>query len=89
MPAGIDRFDVDELREVLDADGAGVSRLVDALPVEAALALGREDGGEVFNMAHMGFRLAQRANGVSRLHGAVPRHEALASRAELGLVETA
>lgn len=73
VPAGIDRFDVDELREVLDADGAGISRLVDALPVEAALALGREDGGEVFNMAHMGFRLAQRANGVSRLHGAVSR----------------
>ena len=27
----------------------------------------------MFNMAHMGLRLAQRANGVSRLHGAVSR----------------
>ena len=27
----------------------------------------------MFNMAHMGLRLAQRANGVSKLHGAVSR----------------
>ena len=41
------------------------------------LALGTEDyeGGDpsVFNMAVMGFRLAQRANGVSLLHGHVSR----------------
>lgn len=73
VPAGIDRFDVAELRRYLDADEHGVSRLVEDLPVEAALALGQEDGGAVFNMAHMGFRLAQRANGVSKLHGAVSR----------------
>src|SRR5690606_2404614 len=73
VPAGIDRFDVGELRRYLDADEAGISRLVEALPVEAALALGTESGGQVFNMAHMGFRLAQRANGVSALHGAVSR----------------
>lgn len=73
VPAGIDRFDVGELRRYLDADDAGISRLVPTLPVEAALALGQEDGGTVFNMAHMGFRLAQRSNGVSRLHGAVSR----------------
>ncbi|MCG7308439.1 alpha-glucan family phosphorylase [Brachybacterium sp. ACRRE] len=73
VPAGIDRFDVGELRRVLDADESGISRLVDGLPVEAALALGLEDGGEVFNMAHMGLRLAQRSNGVAKLHGAVSR----------------
>lgn len=73
VPAGIDRFDVAELRRYLDADPAGISRLVPQLPVEAALALGQEDGGDVFNMAHMGFRLAQRSNGVSKLHGAVSR----------------
>ncbi|EWS80669.1 alpha-glucan family phosphorylase [Brachybacterium phenoliresistens] len=73
VPAGIDRFDVTELRRYLDADGEGISRLVEGLPVEAALALGLENGGQVFNMAHMGFRLAQRANGVSALHGAVSR----------------
>ena len=47
------------------------------VPVEQVLALGAEDydGGDpsVFNMAVMGFRLAQRANGVSQLHGDVSR----------------
>jgi starch phosphorylase len=47
------------------------------LPVERILALGAEDypGGEHgrFNMAVMGFRLGQRANGVSLLHGEVSR----------------
>ena len=33
------------------------------------LALGAEDNPGLFNMAHMGLRLAQRANGVSQLHG--------------------
>ena len=46
-----------------------------AYPLERVLALGAEDyaGGDptVFNMAVMGFRLAQRANGVSQLHGHV------------------
>lgn len=73
VPAGIDRFDVNELRRYLDADAEGSSRLIPALPVEAALALGTEEGGEVFNMAHMGFRIAQRSNGVAKLHGAVSR----------------
>src|SRR4026209_2819001 len=47
------------------------------LSVEDILALGAEDyeGGDptVFNMAVMGFRLSQRANGVSLLHGHVSR----------------
>src|SRR5205085_6570743 len=47
------------------------------VPVENVLALGAEDyeGGDpsVFNMAVMGFRLSQRANGVSLLHGQVSR----------------
>ena len=47
------------------------------VPVDRILALGAEDydGGDpaVFNMAVMGFRLAQRANGVSQLHGEVSR----------------
>ncbi|MGY5763743.1 alpha-glucan family phosphorylase [Brachybacterium sp. DNPG3] len=73
VPAGIDRFGAEQLRRYLDADENGLSRLIPALPVEAALALGTEEGGEVFNMAHMGFRIAQRANGVAKLHGAVSR----------------
>ena len=48
-----------------------------ALPGDRVLALGAETypGGDpgVFNMAVMGMRLAQRVNGVSRLHGEVSR----------------
>ena len=47
------------------------------MPTDRILRLGAEDfeGGDsgVFNMAVMGFRLAQRANGVSLLHGEVSR----------------
>ncbi|MGP9582292.1 alpha-glucan family phosphorylase [Brachybacterium sp. AOP35-5H-19] len=73
VPAGIDRFDASRLRSYLDADETGLSRLIPSLPVEAALALGIEEGGDVFNMAQLGFRIAQRANGVAKLHGAVSR----------------
>jgi starch phosphorylase len=41
--------------------------------MDRVLALGAEDNPNMFNMAHMGLRLAQRANGVSQLHGAVSR----------------
>ena len=72
MPAGIDRFP----RELVSHYSAGNSP-TPAFPVDRILALGAEDydGGEagVFNMAVMGFRLAQRANGVSELHGHVSR----------------
>jgi len=72
VPAGIDRFPRD-----LVAQYFGVNSPTPGVPVERVLALGREDyeGGDpgVFNMAVMGFRLAQRANGVSQLHGDVSR----------------
>lgn len=73
VPAGIDRFDASQLRGYLDADGSGLSHLIPSLPVEAALALGIEEGGDIFNMAQLGFRIAQRSNGVAKLHGAVSR----------------
>jgi starch phosphorylase len=73
VPAGIDRFDASQLRGYLDADEHGLSRLIPSLPVEAALALGIEAGGDIFNMAQLGFRIAQRSNGVAKLHGAVSR----------------
>ena len=72
VPAGIDRFPRELVEQYFGRTGptAGV-------PVERILALGTEDyeGGDasVFNMAVMGFRLAQRANGVSQLHGHVSR----------------
>ena len=60
--------------------GRQTHQKIAAFPGQApqALALGTEDyeGGDpaVFNMAVMGLRLAQRANGVSKLHGDVSRH---------------
>ncbi len=72
VPAGIDRFGRDQIE--LYFGGSGV---LEGLPLDRVLALGAEDyaGGDagVFNMAVMGLRLAQRANGVSRLHGEVSR----------------
>ncbi len=72
VPAGIDRFP----RELIEQYFGG-SSATPGVPVERILALGAEDydGGDpsVFNMAVMGFRLAQRANGVSQLHGHVSR----------------
>jgi starch phosphorylase len=65
VPAGIDRF----TRDLVAAHFAGVP----GVPVDRVLALGHEDDPAMFNMAHMGFSLAQRANGVSLLHGAVSR----------------
>nr|MDT0524613.1 DUF3417 domain-containing protein [Streptomyces sp. DSM 41633] len=43
------------------------------VPLERVVAFGAEDDPSKFNMAHMGLRLAQRANGVSLLHGQVSR----------------
>ncbi len=72
VPAGIDRFPRDLVERYFGKDAADP-----ALPVERVLALGAETypGGDphVFNMAVMGMRLAQRVNGVSKLHGAVSR----------------
>ena len=72
VPAGIDRFSRELIEQYFGSAGplAGV-------PIDRILALGAEDydGGDptVFNMAVMGFRLGQRANGVSQLHGHVSR----------------
>jgi len=74
VPAGIDRFPVDLVRHYLDPDGNGMSRLLPGLVVDEVIALGSEDDRSRFNMAHMGLRLAQRANGVAKLHGQVSRN---------------
>lgn len=67
VPAGIDRFPADAVREHFEGD------LTPGIRVEDVLKLGSEDDPAVFNMAHLGFSLAQRANGVSKLHGVVAR----------------
>ncbi|HEX9030453.1 MAG TPA: alpha-glucan family phosphorylase [Streptosporangiaceae bacterium] len=72
VPAGIDRFDLELIESQFGEQGGEPG-----LPVEQVLAFGAEDypGGDpgVFNMAVMGMRLAQRVNGVSKLHGEVSR----------------
>lgn len=73
VPAGIDRFDRTLIAQYFATEGG----VLPGVPAERVLALGAEDyeGGDpaMFNMAVMGFRLAQRANGVSQLHGHVSR----------------
>ncbi|MBV8861612.1 MAG: alpha-glucan family phosphorylase [Mycobacterium sp.] len=81
VPAGIDRFPVEMVRryfaetaeDAVRPDGRGGWALLPGVPITRILALGAEDDPEKFNMAHMGLRLAQRANGVSLLHGQVSR----------------
>jgi starch phosphorylase len=64
VPAGIDRFP----RALIERYFAGFG-----VPVDQLLPLGAEPEPGTFNMAHMGLRLGQRANGVSQLHGHVSR----------------
>ncbi len=74
VPAGIDRFAAGLVRRYFGgAHGERESPLLPGISVDRILALGREADPSVFNMAHLGLRLAQRANGVSRLHGEVSR----------------
>ncbi|MCU1669656.1 MAG: glgP [Blastococcus sp.] len=65
VEAGIDRFP----KALIERYFAGFG-----VPLDQFLALGAEQDPSKFNMAHMGLRLGQRANGVSRLHGIVSRY---------------
>ena len=76
VPAGIDRFPMEMVQRYFadasaDPDGHLSSPLLPGVPLARIKALGAEDDPEKFNMAHMGLRLAQRANGVSLLHSVV------------------
>ncbi|WP_280268619.1 alpha-glucan family phosphorylase [Nocardia wallacei] len=74
VPAGIDRFAGALVRRYFGgAHGERESPLLPGVSVDRIVALGREADPSVFNMAHLGLRMAQRANGVSRLHGEVSR----------------
>ncbi|MDJ1134861.1 alpha-glucan family phosphorylase [Streptomyces iconiensis] len=76
VPAGIDRFDGELVARHFGDDGE-----LPGVAADDVLRLGMEEGGDGaaqggtrrFNMAVMGLRLAQRANGVSTLHGDVSR----------------
>ncbi|MDQ1576982.1 MAG: glycogen phosphorylase [Microbacteriaceae bacterium] len=71
VAAGIDRFERQLIESYFSTD------LLPGVNVGDVLTLGAEDypGGtpDVFNMAVMGLRLGQHANGVSKLHGEVSR----------------
>jgi glycogen phosphorylase len=87
VPAGIDRFPIDMVQRYFDdhVDGEldGKPRhtraendtpaLLPGVSTDRIIALGAEEDPTKFNMAYMGLRLAQRANGVSLLHGRVSR----------------
>lgn len=74
VPAGIDRFAGALVRRYFGgAHGERESPVLPGVSVDRILAMGRETDPSVFNMAHLGLRLAQRANGVSKLHGEVSR----------------
>jgi starch phosphorylase len=77
VAAGIDRFPVEMVKRYFGSGETtvlgGTSRLLPGVPVDRVIAFGVEDDPSKFNMAHMGLRLAQRANGVSLLHGRVSR----------------
>ncbi len=68
VPAGIDRFPRGLIESYFGGDNA-----VEGVPVDRILELGEEADPTVFNMAHMGLRMAQRRNGVAKLHGIVSR----------------
>ena len=72
VPAGIDRFERRLIEIYFGGDLAPAG-----VPIDRLLELGTEtyEGGDssMFNMAVLGLRIAQRANGVSKLHGVVSR----------------
>jgi starch phosphorylase len=72
VPAGIDRFPRDLISRYFGS-GPGQGAAVPGLPLDRILELGVEGDASVFNMAHMGLRMAQRRNGVAQLHGIVSR----------------
>jgi starch phosphorylase len=87
VPAGIDRFPVEMVKRYfggpadersreehrLSDSSYESSRLLPGVSLDRIIWFGAEDDPSKFNMAHMGLRLAQRANGVSLLHGKVSR----------------
>ena len=77
VAAGIDRFPVEMVKRYFGSGEGGpsgaTSRLLPGVPLDRIIAFGADDDPSKFNMAHMGLRLAQRANGVSLLHGRVSR----------------
>lgn len=74
VPAGIDVYDQALMERYFSSFagdlGIGFDQLMD---MGQAFAPADEDASS-FNMAVMGFRLAARSNGVSKLHGKVSRH---------------
>ena len=73
VAAGFDRF----APALIDQYLGGYAQAELGITLRELLAMGRQDPGdpsEPFNMAYLALRGCGRANGVSRLHGAVSRH---------------
>jgi starch phosphorylase len=71
VPAGIDVYDADSMDRYFSTFAAECG-----IEMAELMSLGHspgEDPDSPFNMAVMGFRLAARSNGVSKLHGQVSR----------------
>lgn len=71
VPAGIDVYESDLMEKYFESFAKGCGLTFDEL-----MMLGEKEpggGSGTFNMAVMGFRLAGRSNGVSKLHGVVSR----------------
>lgn len=68
VPAGIDRFTIDLMKKYFTSFAGECGCTFDEL-----MAVGQDGAGTPFNMAVMGLRLADRANGVAQLHGKVSR----------------
>ncbi|MDP9222832.1 MAG: alpha-glucan family phosphorylase [Actinomycetota bacterium] len=73
VPAGIDIYAVDLFERHFGAFARECNISVEELLALGQVRPGDEAEDEGFNMAVMGFRLAGRANGVSKLHGEVSR----------------
>ncbi|MDQ4059458.1 MAG: alpha-glucan family phosphorylase, partial [Actinomycetota bacterium] len=72
VAAGIDRYDLDLMRRYFESYVKECGATFEEM-IELGLEPGTKEASPMFNMAVMGFRLAGRSNGVSKLHGRVSR----------------
>ena len=72
VPAGIDRYDLDLMRRYFESYAKECGATFEEM-IDLGLEPQADQTSPTFNMAVMGFRLAGRSNGVSKLHGRVSR----------------
>jgi len=72
VPAGIDRYDLDLMGRYFESYAKECGATFEEM-IDLGLDPQADKASPMFNMAVMGFRLAGRSNGVSKLHGRVSR----------------